>query len=111
MSAFDAFLNDAARLGDQRVADTHYEALVKEAKRRIGELETLANSYLEANAGNLAMKYSALAQLQKIDPQNPLVCDAALREQISSAAKRAIHISNNWDDVRDLGLNYPIPRR
>jgi len=39
------------------------------------------------------------------------VLDAALRERVLKAGVRAIEISDNWDDVRDVGLNFNVSGR
>ena len=104
MSQFDAFLADGARIGSEiRAAKAQADA----AQRSNQVIVTLK----EANAGNLAMKHLALRELKRIDPTHPLVRDAALREQIATAAERVMKMSDNWDDVREFGLNYKLPGR
>lgn len=107
MSQFDGFLSDAGRITDQHIADMHRAA---DAKRLASAHEALRN-VKGFNAGNLAMKHLALRELAKIDPSHPLVRDAALRESVSAGAKKVMSMSDNWDDVRDYGLNVKIPGR
>lgn len=111
MSQLDGFFADAARNTDRRIADIERNAGLDQAAAQLRTARSTIASLKDANAGNLAMKHLALRELAKIDPHHPLVRNAALREAVSTSAKKVMHMSDNWDDVRDLGLNYEIPRR
>lgn len=107
MSQFDGFLADAGRNTDQYIADRRRAADAKKLAATVDDLRAVKGY----NAGNLAMKHLALRELAKLDPTHPLVRDAALRESVSAAAKKVMAMSDNWDDVRDYGLNLKIPGR
>ncbi|MBS0454172.1 MAG: hypothetical protein JSS14_22960 [Proteobacteria bacterium] len=67
--------------------------------------------YRDANAGNLALRVSALKELAKIDPTHPLVHDAALRERMFKHAANTINATSDWDQVRKFGQTFQIPGR
>ncbi|KWT65019.1 MULTISPECIES: hypothetical protein [unclassified Variovorax] len=111
MSQFDAFLADSSRIGSEIRAAKAQADDAELALRRAQKANKLIADLEQSNAGNLAMKYLALRELKRLDPTHPLVRDAALREQVSAAAKKVLKVSGNWDDVRDFGQNYKLPGR
>lgn len=107
MSQLDEFFADASRINSEiRAAEDKADAEVnaQKAKRVIAEVKGF-------NAGNLAMSHLALRELAKVDPTHPLVRDATLRESIKVDARKVMVRSNNWDDVREFGLNFKVPGR
>jgi hypothetical protein len=60
----------------------------------------------EANAGNLAEKLALRNALSQIQPNHPLVANAALLERLRSAAQKALALTNNWDTVREVGNTF-----
>lgn len=111
MSQLDGFFADAARNTDRRIADIERNAGLDQAAAEVRAARSTILTLKDYNAGNLAMKHLALRELAKVDPHHPLVRDAALREAVSTSAKKVMCMSDNWNDVRDLGLNYKIPER
>ncbi|CAN7358789.1 hypothetical protein [Variovorax sp. LjRoot178] len=111
MSQLDGFFSDAARIGDEIRAAKARADDAELALRNTQRSNKVITTLKEANAGNLAIKHLALRELKRIDPTHPLVRDAALREKIATAAEKVMKISDNWDDVRDFGLNYKLPGR
>jgi hypothetical protein len=104
MSQLDGFFADAARIGDDiRAAKARADDAVRATK--------VIDFLKEANAGNLAMKHLLLRELKRVDPNHPLVLGAALRERISAEAEKVMKRTDNWDDVRDFGLKFAIPKR
>lgn len=104
MSQLDGFFADASRINSEIRAEEDRAADRRQSNQVLAKVKG-------ANAGNLAMKHLALRELAKLDPSHPLVRDAALRESISAGAKKVMSMSDNWDDVRDYGLNIKIPGR
>ena len=118
MSQLDAFLADAGRNTDEYYANRSRRAEIARAQQIINEVAAerdaslkLQQEFLEANAGNLALRVSALNELAKLDPDHPLVRDAALRERIGKHAADTIKATNDWDQVRELGRTFRIPGR
>jgi hypothetical protein len=110
MSQLDGFFSDAARNTDRLISDIE-RGSAEQAHAQLRAANSTIVSLKDSNAGNLAMKHLALRELAKVDPHHPLVRDAALREAVSTAAKKVMRMSDNWDDVRDLGVNYKVPGR
>lgn len=111
MSQLDGFFADAARIGSEIRAAKAQADDAELALRNQQRANKVIDTLKEANAGNLAMKYLALRELKRVDPNHPLVRDAALREQVSAGAKKVMKVSDNWDDVREFGQTYKISGR
>ena len=111
MSQFDEFLADSARIGSEIRAAKAQADDAEFSLARLQKAQQVIAGLKEANAGNLAMKHLLLRELKRIDPTHPLVRDAAMREQIATAAEKVMKVSNNWDDVRAFGQNYKLPGR
>lgn len=104
MSQLDGFFADAARIGDEiRAAEARADDAVR-ARKVVVELK-------EFNAGNLAMKLLLLRELERVDPAHPLVLDEALRQRVTTEARRVMKSTNNWDDVRDFAAKFAISKR
>ncbi len=118
MSQLDGFFADASRNTDALIADRARQAEVARAQAIIDRIAAERDAamaqrkeYRESNAANLALRVSALKELEKLDPSHPLVRDAALRERIARYASDTINATNDWDEVRELGRTFQIPGR
>lgn len=111
MSQFDEFLADGARIGAEIRAAKALADDAELAARRAQRSNTVIAELKDANAGNLSMKHLLLRELKKVDPSHPLVRDAALRDQVSASAKKIMKATDNWDNVREFGLNFKVPGR
>ncbi|MEJ8837550.1 hypothetical protein [Ramlibacter sp. AN1133] len=70
------------------------------------QLNEAVSKLREDNAANLAEKYALRAALAKLDPDHPLVVNAALRERIHQAGIRAIALTNDWEAAREAGETF-----
>lgn len=103
--------------GDMAVGTANARADAAERNQALAE-SRLAKAYrdlqamMDTNASNLAMRYSLALQLCMLDPDNPLLKDASLKERIFKAAETAFKISgNNFDAAREVGRTFKIPGR
>lgn len=71
--------------------------------RRIAQLEKELDSVAMSNAANLAEKQALRVALAKLDPNHPLLSNKILQEKIKEAGKRALAMTNNFDDAREAG--------
>lgn len=110
MSGIDQLFNDADIFRAER--DASEASSTTRAWRKLAEKrEVDYNDMANINAANLAYRYALQKQLAKVDPNNPLLRDAALKEKIHDLGERAFNVNRNFDDARDAGTNYPIPGR
>lgn len=80
-----------------------------QSRHEAQEMERVAadfNTIKEWNAGNLAEKVALRAALAKLQPDHPLVVNAALQERIREAGCRAIALTDDWDAVREAGTSF-----
>lgn len=91
------------------------DIFVDARNRKVEEAARQALSDLEVikkwNAANIAMRYALAEQLRRVDPNNPLLIDSALRERILNHGERVLATTNNWDSVREAAQNFAIPGR
>lgn len=72
----------------------------------------LAEEYILANASNLGARSALAAQLQFVDPDNPLLKDPSLLEKLMDAALAAFELADrDFDAARTAGRNFKIPGR
>ena len=80
-----------------------------EAQQRLREMEAIEQRIEDlrmTNAANLAEKQALRLTLTKLDPQHPLLINAALREKIQEAGRKALALTNDWDAVREAGTSF-----
>lgn len=101
MSWIDGFIYDA------QVSD-----LTRAANDSVAEYRRQLNVMNEANAVNLTLRYALARQLEKVDPQNPLIKDQALVERLKKAGRTAFALSpDTFDGAREVGRTFKIPGR
>lgn len=111
MSQLDEFFADASRIeAEIRAAKSEADA-AELALRQRRRSDKVIIELKEANAGNLVMKVLLLRELKKVDPSNPLIQDARLRQQVAASAETVMKETDHWDCVRDFGLNFKVPGR
>lgn len=88
------------------------------ARQRVGEYRNANESLLvenqrlhEGNSSNLSIRFALAAQLKLVDPDNPLLTDPNLIQQIARTAVAAVKRDNDFDAAREVGSTYPIPGR
>ena len=111
MSSWDGFATDMAINGaNQRannaVRNTHQWA------EYAGQVEKRAADAEDAIAQNLAIRFALAAQLERIDPDNPLLKDAMLLERLKKAGSTVFAVTDNsYDAAREVGRNFKVPGR
>ena len=121
MSTMTDYLNDAALQRQQAANARGVEQLAAHLTRNhIQSLEEMASKYdrMAASAcGYDALCESLKRQLERFDPQNPLLQDKALRIKIIEAGgadylnKFRAGKGQDWNGCKLIGRGYPIPGR
>lgn len=112
-----------AREGGEPLSIPQYEALVRELNQRL-EDELLAKLELQAQLDALqseakkievdlidhvAQRAALRKELGRLNPENPLVTNADLRQRISEAGQRAFAIDGSWSAVNEAGASFLLP--
>ena len=111
MSIWDGFATDMAINGaNQRannaVRNTHQWA------EYAGQVEKRAADAEDAIAQNLAIRFALAAQLERIDPDNPILKDTMLLERLKEAGSSVFAVTDsNYDAAREVGRTFKIPGR
>lgn len=95
--------------GDQAAKPTYAE-LVDIAKKTALRLADTVSDFVRHRAQRAAFR----AELTRIDPDNPLVVNIALRSRISEAGVRAFNLAapdDRWAAVDEAGRTFPLPSK
>lgn len=112
-----------AREGGEPLSIPQYQALVGELNRSLDE-SLLAKLELQAQLDALkseakkievdlidhvAQRAALRKELSRVQPENPLVTNADLRQRISDAGQRAFAIDGSWSAVNEAGASFLLP--
>jgi hypothetical protein len=113
MGAWDDFLHDMSRMNDAIGHSNDLRRLQERLRTEDAEHEKTIMSLVRT----YALREAAFAQLECIDPTNPLVVDKNLQASIGAAAQNAFSNHPGPDGVRtyerarEVGRSFKIPGR
>lgn len=95
-------------IGRANVAETRAEQATSIANQWKDQAEEMTLHH----AGNLGVRFALSTQLQRADPENPLLRDELLIERIKTAARAGFELKGrDFEGARDVGRTFAIPGR
>lgn len=105
----EQLFNDADIMRAERRADEAVES-AHGWKRRADTAEAACLSIASSHAANIALLNALQEQLRLLDPKNPVLVEPLIREKIRELGERAFAVNENFDDARNVGLTFRVPR-
>ena len=107
MSSWDGFFNDM----DMAVQRDSYQKAFNRYEERIAEINDIAISGQDTAASLYGHREALIAQLERYDPNNPLIKDNSLIERIKKSATSAFRLGKplDWGNAKNVGRTFRIP--
>ena len=106
MSGWDGFFNDM----DMAVQRHNHQKAFDEYERRITSLREVAVDGQDIAAKIYGIREALIVQLERYDPNNPVIKDDALVERIKNAAVSAFRVgSPDFERAKEAGRTFRVP--
>ncbi|MEO8136736.1 MAG: hypothetical protein ABI831_22525 [Betaproteobacteria bacterium] len=106
----DELLLEEQRKNHELTAQLHAKAAPAQS---LEALQAELSRVIRDCAHHMAQSAAFREQLTQVDPENPLIRDAALRRRIADEAYRQLELNggSDWNVVKEVGRTFSIPNR